>query len=637
MTRIILPSFRLLRAFSHLLWVLVSNGWEMMVWGNVRAGSISLADTSRSFRALVRLGLWLTIGLLIMLLFSGAWRVISPLQPLVFYTDALAGIYAPAYFVPVAVGLLALGWAYVLCSALHAHWAAKLFVLFLFGMFDFSFGFNILPGLFLEVSILLSGLGFSLWSGLALVIQLGGWAVLLALFVFRWRRPVALGLEFPLILLVVAMLFFSSYFSARLSMSALQGGAESSALQLTQALSLISTFLVPFLLIAGVEVAGFGMSLTEAVASRLRHAPQLQQGWGQKWWKIALAALLCIRLVMQWIAPLFDDGEAASSWGAVVIALLLLVIFARARRQSAREELPGWVIPGAALALYGVLFLLEILTFVASALGVAAIVLGRDPGLVLDSFSRLLGFLAEWNEVFVSALAVMAGVGLWLQARLQRRPLPPASLYLFLFSLWLMWWIFTRAGRPLGALSFDYRDFSALMTPALLGILLVSVLARRPSTRFASELVLSLSKGQALSTQTLLHLTAAALLFWLLEFQDFLSDPLSPAFGLLGAQAALLSVSIFLNVMAAGNRFALNAETGRFPRYARSLMYFGYALLTVTSINWLAASHDVSAMANNEQITRNGYLAIGLPLAFWALMAGSKTVMGEGLPPATEG
>lgn len=619
MLRIISPTFRLLRTFGHLLWVLVSNGWEMVVWGNVRAGSISLADTTRSFRALIRLGLWLTIGLLIMMLFSSAWRVLSPLQPLVFYTDALAGIYAPAYFVPVAVGLLALGWTYVLCGALHAHWAAKLFVLFLFGMFDFSFGFNILPGLFLEVSILLSGLGFSLWSGLALVIQLGGWAVLLALFVFRWRRPIALGLEFPLILLVIAALFFSGYFSARLSMSAFQAEAESSALQLTQALSLISTFLVPFLIMAGVEVAGFGMSLTEAVASRLRHAPQLQQGWGQRLWIIALAALLCIRLAMQWIAPLFDDGEAASSWGAVVIALLLLVIFARLRRQSPPAELPGWVIPGAALALYGILFLLEILTFITSALSVAAIALGRNPGVILDSFSRLIGFLAEWNEAFVSALAVIVGVGLWLRARLQRRPLPPASLYLFLFSLWLMWWVFTRAGRPLGALSFNYGDLSAFMTPVLLGILLVSVLARR------------------LSTQSLLHLTAAALLFWLLEFQDFLSDPLSPAFGLLGAQAALLSVSIFLNVMAAGNRFALNAETGRFPRYARSLMYFGYALLTVTSINWLAASHNVSAMANNEQITRNGYLAIGLPLAFWALMVGSKTVMGEGLPPPTEG
>ncbi|MEK7784804.1 MAG: hypothetical protein AAB658_05160, partial [Chloroflexota bacterium] len=112
-----------------------------------------------------------------------------------------------------------------------------------------------------------------------------------------------------------------------------------------------------------------------------------------------------------------------------------------------------------------------------------------------------------------------------------------------------------------------------------------------------------------------------------------LSNPLSPAFGLLGAQAALLSVSIFLNVMAAGNRFALNVESGNFPRYARSLMYFGYALLTVASINWLAASHDVSAMASNEQITRNGYVAIGLPLAFWALIAGSSTVLGEASTP----
>ena len=628
MSRLNFPSLRLLRTAGQTLWVLVSTGWEMVFWGNVRAGSISLANTTRSFRVLIRLGLWLTVGLLIMLLFSDVWRIISPLQPLIFYTSALAGSFAPEYFVPVMVGLLALAWAYLLCGALHAHWAAKLFVLFLFGLFNLSFGFQIIPNLFLEIDIIASGLGFSLWSGLALVVQLGGWLVLLAIFVWRWRRPIALGLEFPLMLMVIVALLFSGYFSAQLSAGIFQAQAQSSGLQLTQALSLISTFLIPFLLIAGVEVATFGMSLTEAIATRLRHVPQIQEGRGQRLWIIGLAALLCIRLILQWIVPLFNHGDIAFSWGAVVIALLLLVIFARVRRDQTAENLPWWMIPVVAFALYAVLFVLQIISYVEIGLGIAAVLLGRDPDAILEIFSRLMFFLAEWNELFVGALGVLAGLGLWLRARLKRQPLPPAALYLFIFSLWITWWVFTRGNRPLGVLSFRYNDLSTFMTPVLLGILLVSVATRRPSARFAS--------GQVLSTRFLVHLTAAATLFWLLEFQDFLSNPLSSAFGLLGAQAALLSVSIFLNVMAAGNRFSLNVESGNFPRYARSLMYFGYALLTVASINWLAASHDVSAMANNEQITRNGYVAIGLPLAFWALIAGSVTVLGEGAPTLAE-
>ncbi|MEK7784095.1 MAG: hypothetical protein AAB658_01560, partial [Chloroflexota bacterium] len=70
------------------------------------------------------------------------------------------------------------------------------------------------------------------------------------------------------------------------------------------------------------------------------------------------------------------------------------------------------------------------------------------------------------------ALAVLAGLGLWLRARLKRRPLPPAALYLFIFSLWITWWVFTRGNRPLGVLSFRYNDLSTFMTPVLLGILL---------------------------------------------------------------------------------------------------------------------------------------------------------------------
>ena len=225
-----------------------------------------------------------------------------------------------------------------------------------------------------------------------------------------------------------------------------------------------------------------------------------------------------------------------------------------------------------------------------------------------NSFFR---FLARENEVFVAAVALLIGLAGWVQARVRRRPLPAAALYAWIFAVWLLFWTFTRRGQPLGQWSFTYRDIEALMAPVLLGRLLLAGLARR------------------LSRKTVLHLTAAAVLLWLLESQSWLSDPLSPLFGLLGAQAIFLSISIFLNVMQAGDHFALNQETQRFPRASRALLYFGYALLTVTTINWLAASHNAPALAQQGQVAQNGFIAIGLPLAFWTLLTASPELLGD--------
>jgi len=61
-------------------------------------------------------------------------------------------------------------------------------------------------------------------------------------------------------------------------------------------------------------------------------------------------------------------------------------------------------------------------------------------------------------------------------------------------------------------------------------------------------------------------------------------------------------------------------------------MCFGYALLVVITINWLAASHNASQTAQNNLITEGSFRIIGLPLAFWALIVGSETVMGEPSP-----
>jgi len=233
---------------------------------------------------------------------------------------------------------------------------------------------------------------------------------------------------------------------------------------------------------------------------------------------------------------------------------------------------------------------------------------------VFAVIDRGFAFLARENEVFVAAVAVLFGLAAWLRSRLRHQPLPAVALYAWMFAGWVLFWEFTRRGQVLGRLAFNYRDIEALAMPVLLAGLLLAALARR------------------LSRRTLLHLTAAAVLLWLLESQAWLSDPLSPLFGLIGAQAVFLSVSIFLNVMSAGDHFALNEEFEHFPRLSRALLYFGYALLTVTTVTWLAASHNASAMAQQGQVATNGFIAIGLPLAFFTLLTANPDLLGGEAP-----
>jgi hypothetical protein len=479
-------------------------------------------------------------------------------------------------------------------------------------MFDLSFAFNLFTGLFSEVSLLLGGLSVGLWSTLGTLVHLAGWAVLGLLVLLRWRRPPRLGLEFPLVLATTASLLYSSYAGNALGNRAFQSETTSTALQLSQALQALGIFLMPFLLIAGADAADFGMIVTQQVTSRLQRSQGSRGPWRRRLLAGALALFLLVRLAGQWLLPSVRNGDSPWRWGAVLVVLGLLAILALRRRASPPGPLPAWVVPAAALLLTAGLFLIQLLTYAEVAVAVSIVILGGSGAAILEAVDRIFGALVRWNELGV-ALAALLGAALltaWGRGR-GRGGRAAAALYAAIFGVWLVYWVLTRSGETLGALNYSYTNLSAVTTPVLLLWLGGLSITRR------------------LSWRALLHLTAAALLFWVLEFQGWLSDPLSPLYGLFGAEAIFLTASIFLNVMAAGNRFSLNTEAAGFPRTSRGLLYFGYALLTVTNLTWLAAAHNVAAMSTNELIAQNGFVVTGLPLAFWALLTASPALLGE--------
>lgn len=166
------------------------------------------------------------------------------------------------------------------------------------------------------------------WSLLTLLVQIGAGVMLLALLLWRWRRPIRLGVEFPLILGIVTVLFFSAYFFIRLA----SGGAGrlatlTTTFVLDQTLDLTASFLTPFVILSGIEGAELGMGLTRAVTSRLTHEASPPNSLRRRAWIIGLAGLFVGRFLVQWIVPLFNKEGLAFSWGAVFISLLFLVIF----------------------------------------------------------------------------------------------------------------------------------------------------------------------------------------------------------------------------------------------------------------------------------------------------------------------
>jgi hypothetical protein len=617
--RLILPTLRLARSLGVVVWILVTSGWQTVVWGNVRAGSVSLSGMPRSFRLLVRFGLLLTIGLLVVLLFSDVWRVASPLQPLLFFSDSLSGLYAPVVFVPVVIGLLALAWSYLLSGALHTPWAVKLAAVGLFALFDIGLVSNLFGSVLFELRMLTLGLPAGVpWSVVALALHMAGWLALLGLVAARWRRPARLDIEFPIVLAAVGLIFFTTFAGPALSTSQLQMQETATGIQLTQTLQAISIFLTPFFVIAGAEVAEFGLTVTSSVTTGLARRRRLQLPSGRSLWALGLGAFLFVRFVAQWINPLLEGEGPPWRWGAVVIGFVLMAFYLSGRRRQPRD-LPRWVVPSAGILLYTTLLLVQLIATAALFGAIILITLELSGDWVLEVLYRVFGAFTQANEIFVCTLAFLAGLVLWVRARLRGAAAPPAARYAWLFAIWLLWWSQTRPGAVLGALTFRYEHLSALATPVLMIALLAVLLAGR----------LHAPDGRSLT-----FLTAAAVLAWVLEFQALLSDPLSPLFGLLGAEAVILSVSIYLNVMAAGNRFGLNESTPIFPRTSRALLYFGFALLTVTTVNWLAAAHHATALSANEQITSNGYIAVGLPLAFWALLSRHPSALGE--PAAIE-
>ncbi|HEU5090530.1 MAG TPA: hypothetical protein VFT99_23910, partial [Roseiflexaceae bacterium] len=205
--------------------------------------------------------------------------------------------------------------------------------------------------------------------------------------------------------------------------------------------------------------------------------------------------------------------------------------------------------------------------------------------------------LSNWEYRLRPLLLTVIGVVIAWQAQRRSRPT------LAVFGLILGWtqlcrWL-TGSDGPLTPYRFAYRDVDAVM------LVLIA---------FVTSWLVSMRQ---LTNERMLRLLAVTVLLGALNQTDFLDNPFSPLFGFAGV--AFLAFAVVWNILTAGNGFANNHTPG-LPRESRLLMYLGYVLLTVSVSHWYFVSHNIGQQDTQNTINTFGFLTVGLPLAYLAIV-----------------
>jgi len=258
-----------------------------------------------------------------------------------------------------------------------------------------------------------------------------------------------------------------------------------------------------------------------------------------------------------------DIGEAAESW-----ALLLVVAYT-----------------GFGLVSY-------LSGSIAGALGSFGFIGAAAPFVV---FGGMVNLVATPRFLLVDAAALAIGL------RLARRGSTPLAVYLVSFAVLRIWWEATRPGRPLGMLdSLGWETVDAWW--AAIGVALAAWwLARGRLTRERALALIFLLLVGAVVRQT-----------------DFIENKFTPLFGWAGV--GFIAFGLAWDALTKGAW--ANRGTPALPKPARILLYLGYALLTVTVVNWSLATHD---MFDLRLLTGGGALlgfaAFGRPMLYAVLVA----------------
>ncbi len=574
---------KLLRALLFLLTPL----WVTTFRDPVQSGRLRLDGLSRGERQLARAGLVTLLLLLGSLLFTEVWR----------RGDLVAlqsddPVLVPDGLVPVTLVATCLAIALVVWGALDASPLVRIGVAAVYATTVVSLS---LPGAIAadDVWILQHGetvLSVAFWTPFAALVlsavlsllpgRARGWT--------RWATP-----TFRVLTLLALGALAGTHL--RMGVAAADLGFQGNVQTwLHTAFSTIDGLLVPLTFIAAVAVVDFATDVSSSIAEPVRSA-------SARWLRVLAAALLGVIAVKLWSA-LWQHRDYWSTLLAnqplsIVRTMAAVLLIGGLAAYLLRTVPPG---PDSAvdeakerLTLAGAAVLSLVILGQVVLLGFAQLVvkLTRDDWGFVPSRHYPFDTLNDAVPIVASVLAILGGARL---VRSGSRRLGPArsrelGTGLLLLGVWnLPAWIDAATDYSWG---FSYPVVDLAVTLAVVGWLLV--------------------RWRRLDLAEVSLLLAVVVFSWLVISRG---DYISYAGGLLGLPVVVVVVFGILYTLASGAGFTTESSP-RLPREARTLMFVGYLLLSVTILNWLEVIHEPGL-----DLGTTAFYFVGLPLAVWLLV-----------------
>lgn len=572
-------------------WTILEGGVRIFALDSLKEGFIDIRPLPRVAQFLSVVGLISVFVFIASIFFNDPLRWSGTLELLPLSSAASHGLGVPSTAVALTYLATILAWTFMLTGALHVRAVVRWGVLVCL----FSFGF---PGEFLGA---LQGVTFNDPFLLLITFGAGIAAILLLLIalIILPRIHLPLTVEFVLMLALLGVLyglnFYVSVETTRQShVDFVSGYLVPDVITGTRIL------IIPFLYLAGAEMMNFGVSFT-------RWGVQSAQRFGRDW---VLLILLVALLVYRWIDVAVNhllpgvSLQQAQAWGGALLAGMGLIPIALWRaRHPPGDRVPLKLVVGLILVAIVPQFALLVALNLAVAIYLALL---QNPG-VLSEFSAAsalaLSYSNALREHLFLTMAVAGVITTVVALRWKRYTV--AAYGMLLAWLQLVWW-FMESGRPLQDWRYHYQDLDPW-------VLLV----------FTGLGIFWWWRNQ-LDKQHVLTLLALTFFAWVLNFVDFLDNPLALFFGFAGI--FFVAFGILWSVLTAGGKFA-NYDSRQFPRLDRILLYLGYALLTLNVTHWITVTHDIEQQILNSAITLTGLRIFGFTAAYLVFVEGGRALL----------
>lgn len=572
------------------LWSILFGGIRIFAWDSLKRGFIDIRPLPRVARLLALVGLVMVFIFIASIFFNDTLRLSGALEPLPLGSTGTHGIFVPALAVPLSFLASILAWTFLITGALHVQVAVRWLVLFAFFLFGLSAGFaGMLQGANSENPNLLT---------VTVLIAVGAVVLLIISFLVLPRLHLPLVVEFILMLALTGGLFVLNFY----------GAAESSRLGTVDFVSgyLVPdvvtnprTLITPLLYLSGAEMIGFGISLS---------------GWGtlsaQRYARPWIVVVLLVALLgYRWFSFLTNDMlpgvsiEQIQQWlGALLAGIVLIPVALWRARHAYPDHVPLKLVMGFILSIIvPQILIIIVITVVTSYFSVTA----TDPNAlaVMDRVTFPLQTLSEWlRSGLYLQLATTGALVAFFAVRRQRYTV--AAFGIVIAWTQFVWW-FMENGRPLQAWRYQYSDIEPWILLAL------------------TTLTLYWGIQKQLTPPRALALLGLVFFAWVLNFTDFLDNPLALFFGFAGI--FFTAFGILWGVLTAGGKFA-NFTSLRFPRLNRIVLYLGYVLLTLNLTHWYTVTHNVEEQVFNGDLTLTGLRIFGYTAAYLVFVEGGRAL-----------